>query len=256
MSSIDSLSDNPLSLSGDSLARKPSGAKAQEGHFLLNPDGTIQYADIKAAAMLGREGECFAGQHLLKLLDFAIETAAPDGETIQWDLLVSSALETRILVPAKRGDTGSPLTVHLLFTESDGAYFASITDQPAKTKIAEEIPIGNPEADAETEHRWAALFEGSNFGLFDLNFGSEEIYYSPGWKQMLEFADDELPNTQSTWIDLIHPDDSDAAAPTNRFAENRTSPVPSIWNFACAARRVTISGCKAEASRNSTATEN
>ena len=28
---------------------------------------------------------------------------------------------------------------------------------------------------------------------------------------MLGFADDELPNTQSTWIDLIHPDDSDAA---------------------------------------------
>ena len=28
---------------------------------------------------------------------------------------------------------------------------------------------------------------------------------------MLGFEDNELPNTQSTWIDLIHPEDSDAA---------------------------------------------
>jgi PAS domain S-box-containing protein len=147
----------------------------------------------------------------LDLLEFAIETNNPDGETVQWDLLVNSALGTRIAIPATRGDTGSSLTVHLEFSEAEGAYFASITDQPP---VAEE-PAVNSEGllgvGGHTDQRLAALVDSSQFGLFDLNFGSKEIYYSPGWKQMLGFEDSELPNTQSTWIDLIHPEDSDAA---------------------------------------------
>jgi len=177
----------------------------------LNPDGSVQYADTEAAAILGREGKSLVGRRFLDLLDFAIETENPDDETIQWDLLVSSALGTRIPVPASRGDTGSSLTVYLRFTESEGAYFASITDQPSPVERPVDDPTQTSGTGGHTDQRLAALVESSQFGLFDLNFGSKEIYYSPGWKRMLGFADNELPNTQSTWIDLIHPEDSDAA---------------------------------------------
>jgi PAS domain S-box-containing protein len=177
----------------------------------MSPDGTIQYADTEAGAILGRQSKSLVGKRLLDLLEFAIETDDPDGETIQWDLLVNSALGNRIPILAKREDTGSSLTVHIQFSESEGAYFASMTDQPAATEMPTDHPEESIGVHGPTDERLAALVESSQFGLFDLNFGSKEIYYSPGWKQMLGFADNELPNTQSTWIDLIHPEDSDAA---------------------------------------------
>jgi PAS domain S-box-containing protein len=211
VSSTDSPSLNPLSLSGDSSGQKRGETTTREGHFLLSPDGTIQYADAEAAVILGREGKPLTGRRLLDFLDFAIETEDPDDETIQWNLLVNSALGIRVPVPASRGDTGASLTVYLRFTESEGAYFASITDRPSMADRPAENPAQTQETEGPANERLEALVESSQFGLFDLNFGSKEIYYSPGWKQMLGFADNELPNTQSTWIDLIHPEDSDAA---------------------------------------------
>jgi len=211
VSSLDSLSPNPLSLPGNSSRAQPIKTSPREGHFLLNPDGTIQYADNEAGVILGRQGKPLGGRHLLDLLDFAIETSDPDDRTVQWNLLVNSALGNAIPVPATRGDTGSSLTVTLKFSESDGAYFASITDQPAPAEKQVEHPTPATPENEPVDQRIAALVDSRQFGLFDLNFGSKEIYYSPGWKKMLGFADDELPNTQSTWIDLIHPEDSDAA---------------------------------------------
>ena len=167
VSSIDSLSDNPPNLYGDSFAEKPNGAK--EGHFLLNPDGTIQYPDT-AAAMLGRQGQSLAGRHLLNILDFAIETEDPDGETIHWDLLTSSALETRVPVPAKQGDTG--------FIRNRLYPFHRIVWGVFRIDHQSTCLGGNVGGESTLNpgsgcRGGPALIEGSSFGLFDLNFGSE-----------------------------------------------------------------------------------
>ncbi len=46
-----------------------------------------------------------------------------------------------------------------------------------------------------------------NDGLFDWNLETSEIYYSPGWKRLVGYADDELPNDFSVWETLTDPDD-------------------------------------------------
>ncbi|HSY53643.1 MAG TPA: PAS domain-containing protein, partial [Opitutaceae bacterium] len=58
----------------------------------------------------------------------------------------------------------------------------------------------------------AVLAEKSSLGFFDLNLKDSVIYYSPGWKKILGFTEQELANTYDTWLKLLHPDDS-AAAP-------------------------------------------
>ena len=65
------------------------------------------------------------------------------------------------------------------------------------------------------------LAERSSLGFFDLNFKDSLIYYSPGWKKILGFTEQELANTYDTWLKLLHPDDS-AAAP-DRVAKKSTS---------------------------------
>jgi diguanylate cyclase (GGDEF)-like protein/PAS domain S-box-containing protein len=44
-------------------------------------------------------------------------------------------------------------------------------------------------------------------GYWDWRITTDEEYYSPGYKRMLGYADDELPNITQTWKDLVLPED-------------------------------------------------
>jgi len=59
----------------------------------------------------------------------------------------------------------------------------------------------------ESEERFTLAMKASNDGLFDWNLVTNEIYYSPGWKKMLGYADHELPNDFSIWENLTEPED-------------------------------------------------
>ncbi len=50
-----------------------------------------------------------------------------------------------------------------------------------------------------SEERYNLAMEASNDGLFDWDLESNSIYYSPSWKQMIGYGDDELPNDFSVW---------------------------------------------------------
>ena len=103
VSSTDSPPSNPLKLVSSAVQEPPRAQAAGEGILLLGPDGTIQFVDHAAADIFGYESAALLEHHILELLEFAIETD-PEGLRIQWDLLLSSALETRVPVPAARGD--------------------------------------------------------------------------------------------------------------------------------------------------------
>lgn len=59
----------------------------------------------------------------------------------------------------------------------------------------------------ESESRWKFALEGAGDGVWDFNVVSNEVLYSRRWKEMLGFADDELPNHFDTYARLAHPQD-------------------------------------------------
>ncbi|MCB1915717.1 MAG: PAS domain-containing protein [Rhodocyclaceae bacterium] len=69
---------------------------------------------------------------------------------------------------------------------------------------------GGPVRAAEIELRWKTAVEGSGLGVWDWNLAAGEVYFSPLWKAMIGYADQELPATYESWADAIHPDDRDA----------------------------------------------
>jgi len=63
------------------------------------------------------------------------------------------------------------------------------------------------EALRESEKTFQIAMEATKDGLFDWNLITNEIYYSPGWKQMLGYKPHELPNDFSVWERLTDPAD-------------------------------------------------
>jgi PAS domain S-box-containing protein len=63
----------------------------------------------------------------------------------------------------------------------------------------------------EREERLALVMEGINDGVWDWNLETGEVYFSPRWKSMLGYAEDEVPNELSSWENLIHPGDRERA---------------------------------------------
>jgi PAS domain S-box-containing protein len=59
----------------------------------------------------------------------------------------------------------------------------------------------------KNEEQLRLVIEGVNDGIWFWNFIDNSIYYSPRWKEMFGYKDDELENTVQTWKKLMHPDD-------------------------------------------------
>jgi len=56
----------------------------------------------------------------------------------------------------------------------------------------------------ESEERYALAALGSNDGLWDWNLLSNVVHFSPRWKAMLGYQEDEVGDTPEQWFDRIH----------------------------------------------------
>jgi PAS domain S-box-containing protein len=73
------------------------------------------------------------------------------------------------------------------------------------TNLSEAIGVaGNGEAP------WECALKENRDGVWDWNPVTNEVFFSKRWKEMLGFAEDELPNDISEWDKRLHPDDRDA----------------------------------------------
>ncbi len=70
-----------------------------------------------------------------------------------------------------------------------------------------ELSLANQKMQ-ESEQRLRTALEFANDGLFDWDLTTGDIYYSPVWKRLLGYGDDELPNDFSVWEKLTNPADA------------------------------------------------
>ena len=59
----------------------------------------------------------------------------------------------------------------------------------------------------ESIERYECSARGTNDGLWDWNILTGEVYFSPRWKEILGYGEDELSPCVDTFTELLHPDD-------------------------------------------------
>ncbi len=76
---------------------------------------------------------------------------------------------------------------------------------------------------AQSEERFALAVRGTNDGIWDWDIRTGEVFFSPPWKNMIGYEDDELDNVFATFETLLHPEDHDRVMATlNDYLEGRT----------------------------------
>jgi diguanylate cyclase (GGDEF)-like protein/PAS domain S-box-containing protein len=77
--------------------------------------------------------------------------------------------------------------------------------QQARQEIQERKRV--TQALRASEERYALAVRGANEGLWDWDLVNNSIYFSPRWKSMLGYAEDEIENKPDEWFSRIHPED-------------------------------------------------
>ncbi|MFC1626230.1 PAS domain S-box protein [Pseudomonadota bacterium] len=92
------------------------------------------------------------------------------------------------------------LTASLMRRE-DGSpdYFISVIEDINERKRFEE-------ALKISREQLGFALQGANDGLWDWNMETNEVYYSPRWKSMLGYGEDDLGNTLEVWKELVDPE--------------------------------------------------
>ncbi|MDP2031703.1 MAG: EAL domain-containing protein [Thiobacillus sp.] len=62
----------------------------------------------------------------------------------------------------------------------------------------------------ESESRWQFALNGAGDGVWDWKIQTGEVFFSPRWKAMLGYANEDIGNTVTEWASRIHPEDKAA----------------------------------------------
>ncbi len=135
---------------------------------------------------------------------------------------------TELLHPSERdraGDAlthvlrvGEPVTLETRFVSKSKAYlFGDLRLEPQTETgkivgakgIVRDVAQGERFARAlhEIEERFALVAHGSNDGLWDWNIKTRRFYFSPRWKEMLGYKEEELTSSPDEWFHRVHPED-------------------------------------------------
>ena len=193
---------SPIPLGGKGYLAELLLANSPVCHKIVDLDLNLQYMNAPGFEMLQLEhsdnvyGKPYpfdffpeAGRHQLEAaLKKVVQTQQrADLEGLYCDSKGNGAWLSHLIVPVK-DEKGSLISLAVVTTD--------ITER----NRAEE-------AHRQSEERLNLAMEATQDGLFDWDFVTNEIYYSPGWKSMLGYDCDELPNDLHVWEELTKPED-------------------------------------------------
>lgn len=91
-----------------------------------------------------------------------------------------------------------------------GQIIVARQEREARQKVEEDLKKTKAQLE-ESMERYDKALSASNDGIWDWNVKTAEVYFSPNWKKMLGYQDDEIANSFASWETLVHPEDLEYA---------------------------------------------
>lgn len=85
--------------------------------------------------------------------------------------------------------------------------FARVAASFVESELSEAVLRVDQDALRDSERRMGLAIAGSNTGIWDRDVQGDRIYYSPGWKAMLGYAEGEIGDQLAESYTRVHPDD-------------------------------------------------
>lgn len=160
-------------------------------------DGKIRVANQAACAMLGYTESGLIDMPLDSIFESPLEALEPKR------LLNSTPVHDQVMVWRTKSGTRVDVCVSVsVVPDRDNKPAGSVY---IALDISERL---HAEQVRKREERYALAISGARDGLWDWNLKTNEIYFSPRWKFMLDYQDNEIGNSPDEWFNLIHPEDA------------------------------------------------
>jgi len=172
----------------------------QIGVTITDVEGTILYTNPAEAQMHG-----YAVDELVGRNAGVFSASQSDRRPVTPEELGLMSGWRRETTNARKDGTVFP--VHLMSdvvrnAKNENIAIVSTCEDISERKEAEQ-------ALRASEERYALAAAGANDGLWDWDLESDDIYYSPRWKSMLGYSEDEIGNGLNEWLKRVHPEDLD-----------------------------------------------
>jgi diguanylate cyclase (GGDEF)-like protein/PAS domain S-box-containing protein len=188
---------------------------AGEGIYGLDLEGKLTFINLVAAQLLGWDADALVG----KLMPGLVHSSQPNG-TLCWQAC-SVALANRQCFRHPVNGEEQCFIHHVgeeVFWHKDGTSFlveyistpileggvligTVVTFQDITHRRRAEVEL------RESEERYAIAVRGAKDGLWDWNLKTNQIYFSPRWKSMLGWEEDQIGSSLDDWFNRIHPED-------------------------------------------------
>lgn len=170
---------------------------APSGYFTLSKKGEILELNLAGAKMLDNDRS--------RLKNTTLGFFVANSAKVTFDQFLTAIFNNKknevCDIAMAGGENTFPLTVHLtgIVAENRVQCLVTMIDLSERKQAEQAIK--------ENKERFDLAMNATQDGLYDWDLISNEIYYSPGWKRMLGYNDDELPNDFTVWAKLTEPED-------------------------------------------------
>jgi diguanylate cyclase (GGDEF)-like protein/PAS domain S-box-containing protein len=183
--------------------RQLSAAVEQSPHTIVitNQEGTVEYANRRFSEVTG-----YTVDEAI-VTDPAIITTGklPVEERKKLFEALEGGFEWRGEFENQRSDGElyweSAIVAPMRTHEGDIANYVWIKEDITESRNAAE-------ALRESEERYALAAQGANDGLWDWDMRNNTVYFSPRWKSMLGYGEEDIGDQPSEWLERIHPDEA------------------------------------------------
>lgn len=179
-------------------------------------DGRCLEVNETLLQLTGFSHEELIGQHIQ---DLGIWTDPEVSAELHRQLKTQGRFEMReIQIQSKSGESKT-----LLFS----AEIMELHGRPCIIAAGQDITDRNERERRlrESEERYALVLNGTNDGIWDWDLRTMRVYFSPRWKEIIGYRNDEVRNDLEEWKGRIHPSDYDHVMETHERFFRAEDPV-------------------------------